>query len=86
MQLLLTFLSSYKQDVKLRLVTEELGFESDGHAASFIIDQAGLEIGQTLLQTRGDDIFFLTAKAYIGQIFEGPRKLASKKVDIKGQI
>ncbi len=70
----------YKPDVRLRLVTEELGFESDLDAAQFIIDHKG----QDLLIERNDDIMFLTGKA--GSLFEDARKLAFRKVDIKGQI
>jgi hypothetical protein len=77
---------AYKQDVKLRLITEELGFESDGQAAEFIIEHVGPQVVEEFLQTRGDDIHFLTAKASTARCFEGPAKLASKKVDIKGQI
>ncbi|ATY63690.1 SAC3 GANP domain [Cordyceps militaris] len=71
---------SYKPDVKLRFITEELGFESDADAAQFIIDQQG----QDLLEDRSDNIMFLTGKA--GNLFEASRATAFKSVDIKGQI
>ncbi|KAF5026898.1 hypothetical protein F66182_928 [Fusarium sp. NRRL 66182] len=71
---------AYKPDVKLRFITEELGFESDADAAQFIIDHQG----QHLLQDRTDYIAFLTGKA--GPLFEGARNTAFGKVDIKGQI
>ncbi|KAM0563379.1 hypothetical protein ACHAPJ_001097 [Fusarium lateritium] len=71
---------AYKPDVKLRFITEELGFESDADAAQFIIDQQG----QHLLEDRTDYIAFLTGKA--GALFEGARNTAFRKVDIKGQI
>jgi hypothetical protein len=71
---------AYKPDVKLRFVTEELGFESDADAAQFIIDQQG----QHLLEDRTEYIAFLTSKA--GKIFEDARSSAFQKVDIKGQI
>jgi len=70
----------YKPDVRLRFVTEELGFESDADAAQFILDHGG----QDLLQERDDYIAFLCGKA--GQLFEQAKKLAFAKVDIKGQI
>lgn len=70
----------YKPDVKLRFITEELGFESDADAAQFIIDQQG----QDLLEDRSDNIVFLTGKA--GNLFEGSRATAFRSVDIKGQI
>jgi hypothetical protein len=71
---------AYKPDVKLRFITEELGFESDADAAQFIIDQQG----QHLLEDRTDYIAFLTGKA--GPLFEAARSTAFQKVDIKGQI
>ncbi|OAA60794.1 SAC3/GANP domain protein [Cordyceps fumosorosea ARSEF 2679] len=71
---------AYKPDVKLRFITEELGFESDADAAQFIIDQQG----QDLLEDRSDNIVFLTGKA--GNLFEDSRATAFKRVDIKGQI
>lgn len=70
----------YKPDVKLRFITEELGFESDADAAQFVVDHNG----QHLLEDRGDSIFFLSGKA--GGLFEGPRAAAFQRVDIKGQI
>ncbi|KAI1017424.1 hypothetical protein LB505_004919 [Fusarium chuoi] len=70
----------YKPDVKLRFITEELGFESDADAAQFIIDHQG----RHLLEDRTDYIAFMTGKA--GPLFEGARSTAFQKVDIKGQI
>jgi hypothetical protein len=75
-----TICKTYKPDVKLRFVTEELGFESDADAAQFIYDHNG----QALLEEREDGIRFFTGKA--GQIFENARSEAFRKVDIKGQI
>lgn len=74
------FVCSYKPDLKLRFITEELAFESDVDAAQFIIDHNG----QHLLEDRSDNIVFLSGKA--GQLFEGVRSEAFRKVDIKGQI
>ncbi|ESU11197.1 hypothetical protein FGSG_05262 [Fusarium graminearum PH-1] len=71
---------AYKPDVKLRFITEELGFESDADAAQFVIDHQG----QHLLEDRTDYIAFLTGKA--GPLFEAARSTAFQKVDIKGQI
>ncbi|KAJ4854799.1 SAC3/GANP family domain-containing protein [Trichoderma breve] len=70
----------YKPDVKLRFITEELGFESDADAAQFIIDYQG----QHLLEDRTEYIAFLTGKA--NNLFENSRASAFRKVDIKGQI
>ncbi|KAL8315006.1 hypothetical protein RB593_008544 [Gaeumannomyces tritici] len=71
---------AYKPDVKLRFITEELGFESDAEAVQFIIDNNG----QDLLDERADHIAFLAGKA--GQLFDHARKEAFRRVDIKGQI
>jgi hypothetical protein len=71
---------AFKPDVKLRFITEELGFESDADAAQFIIDYQG----QHLLEDRQEYIAFLTGKA--GALFESARSSAFQKVDIKGQI
>ncbi|TAQ85219.1 hypothetical protein B7494_g6464 [Chlorociboria aeruginascens] len=72
---------AYKPDVKLRFVTEELGFESDGDAAQFIFDHNG----QSLLEERGEgELRFLTGKA--GLVFESAKGEAFRHVDIKGQI
>ncbi|KAH6608383.1 hypothetical protein Trco_001729, partial [Trichoderma cornu-damae] len=70
----------FKPDVKLRFVTEELGFESDADAVQFIIDYQG----QHLLEDRTEHIAFLTGKA--NGLFEHHRASAFQKVDIKGQI
>ncbi|KAF5496051.1 THP3-like protein [Colletotrichum fructicola] len=71
---------AYKPDVKLRFITEELGFESDVDAAQFIVDYNG----QHLLEERSEYIALLTGKA--GPLFESARTEAFRKVDIKGQI
>jgi hypothetical protein len=66
--------------VKLRFITEELGFESDADAAQFIYEYNG----QNLLEEREDGIRFFSGKA--GTIFEAAKGEAFRKVDIKGQI
>lgn len=66
--------------MKLRFITEELGFESDADAAQFLIDYQG----QHLLEDRTEYIAILTGKA--GNLFESARASAFQKVDIKGQI
>jgi hypothetical protein len=71
---------AYKPDVKLRFITEELGFESDGDAAQFICDHNG----QHLLEEKEDGLRFISGKA--AAIFEGAKTQAFRKVDIKGQI
>ncbi|KAL1962006.1 hypothetical protein VTN77DRAFT_697 [Rasamsonia byssochlamydoides] len=71
---------AYKPDVKIRFITEELGFESDEQSARFILDYAPEE----LLEEKDGSVRLLTGKA--GQIFERARAEAFKIVDIKGQI
>ena len=66
--------------MKLRFITEELGFESDADAAQFIIDYEGSH----LLEDREEYVAFLSGKA--GQLFEAPKASSFRRVDIKGQI
>ena len=70
----------YKQDIKLRFFTEELGFESDDESARFICDHGG----QSFLDEREGEVRLLTSKA--SRFFEPARSQAFQKVDIKGQI
>lgn len=74
---------AYKPDVRLRFVTEELGFESDEEACQFIIDHAPDE-SSNLLEERDGDVRFLTGKA--GSIFHLAKTSAFGQIDIKGQI
>ncbi|KAK4939989.1 hypothetical protein LTR10_019841 [Elasticomyces elasticus] len=74
---------SYKPDLRLRFVTEELGFESDEEACQFILDHAP-EDSSNLLEERDGDVRFLTSKA--GSIFQLAKQRAFGLVDIKGQI
>ncbi|KAI4253886.1 MAG: hypothetical protein LQ352_003418 [Teloschistes flavicans] len=62
---------SYKPDVKLRFVTEELGFESDDESARFVCDHGG----HHYLEERDDGVRLLTGKAL--NFFETPLKAAS---------
>ncbi|KAJ5050328.1 uncharacterized protein L3040_002211 [Drepanopeziza brunnea f. sp. 'multigermtubi'] len=71
---------SYKPDLKLRFITEELGFESDSDAVSFICEYNG----QHLLEEKNEELRFLAGKA--GNIFEVAKCEAFRKIDIKGQI
>ena len=66
--------------MKLRFVTEELGFESDDESARFICDHGG----QAFLEDREGEVQLLTGKAL--RFFEPARTAAFKRVDIKGQI
>ncbi|KAG8531550.1 uncharacterized protein KY384_003180 [Bacidia gigantensis] len=72
---------AYKPDVKLRFVTEELGFESDDESARFVCDHGG----QGFLDGKEDgEVRLLTSKAL--RFFEAAKTAAFKTVDIKGQI
>jgi hypothetical protein len=72
---------TYKPEVKLRFLTEELGFESDQDCAAFICDHGG----QDMIDNKPEGgITFATGKA--GQIFQAARDAAFRRVDIKGQI
>ena len=69
--------------MRLRFVTEELGFESDEEACQFILDHAPDE-STNLLEERDGDVRFLTGK--VGSIFQVAKTKAFGQVDIKGQI
>ena len=70
----------YKPDVKLRFITEELGFESDDESARFVCEHGG----QDFLGERDDGVRLLTGKAQ--GYFEPAKQAAFRRVDIKGQI
>ncbi|KAL4877311.1 SAC3/GANP/Nin1/mts3/eIF-3 p25 family-domain-containing protein [Aspergillus karnatakaensis] len=70
---------AYKPDVKLRFITEELGFESDEQSARFILDHSK----DTLLEKDGA-VKLLTGGG-AAQQFEAARA-GHRVVDIKGQI
>ncbi|KAJ9635832.1 hypothetical protein H2199_008185 [Coniosporium tulheliwenetii] len=71
---------AYKPDVKIRFLTEELGFESDQDCVQFLCDHGA----QGLLEDKTDSVVFQTGKA--GLLFENAKNAAFRKVDIKGQI
>ena len=71
---------SYKPDVNIRFITEELGFESDEQTARFILDHAS----EQLLEEKNGSVRLLTGKA--GMVFEQAKAEAHRVVDIKGQI
>ena len=70
----------YKPDVKIRFVTEELGFESDEQSAHFILDHSS----EGLLHEKEGSVRLLTGKA--GHVFQMAKAEAHRVVDIKGQI
>lgn len=71
---------SYKTDVPLRFITEELGFDADGDTYQFLVDHDA----QGLLEERDSVVYFQMGKAK-GH-FEAARAKAFGRVDIKGQI
>jgi SAC3 family protein LENG8/THP3 len=71
---------SYKPDVKIRYITEELGFESDEDSARFLLEHASEE----LLQERDDGVRLVAGKA--GLVFESAKQGAFKLIDLRGQI
>ncbi|ERT02510.1 hypothetical protein HMPREF1624_00809 [Sporothrix schenckii ATCC 58251] len=70
---------AYKPDVRLRFITEELGFESDVDAAQFIIDHKA----QELLEEREDHIAFLSAKGL--QKFDEARQAAFRRIKTRNE-
>lgn len=66
--------------MRIRFITEELGFESDEQTARFILDHSSDE----LLEEKDKTVRLLTGKA--GQLFEQAKQEAHRVVDIKGQI
>ncbi|KAE8144770.1 SAC3/GANP/Nin1/mts3/eIF-3 p25 family-domain-containing protein [Aspergillus avenaceus] len=72
---------AYKPDVKIRFITEELGFESDEQSARFILDNTS----EDLLQEKDGAVRLLTG-GRAGQLFEAAKADAHRIVDIKGQI
>ncbi|KAL4889831.1 SAC3/GANP/Nin1/mts3/eIF-3 p25 family-domain-containing protein [Aspergillus ambiguus] len=72
---------AYKPDVRIRFITEELGFESDEQSARFILDHTSDDL---LLEKDGAVRLVTSLKA--AQLFEGAKSEAHRVVDIKGQI
>ena len=70
----------YKPDVRIRFVTEELGFESDGDSVRFLCEHQA----ESLLEEHEDGLRMLSGKA--GALFETAKQAAFRRVDIKGQI
>ena len=79
----LTAWCRYKPDVRLRFITEELGFESDEEACQFILNHIP-EQSSNLLEEHDGDVRFLAGK--VGSIFQSAKNRAYGQVDIKGQI
>ncbi|KAL9625735.1 MAG: hypothetical protein Q9160_000055 [Pyrenula sp. 1 TL-2023] len=75
---------AYKPDVRIRFLTEELGFESDDQSVRFILDQCPDTDPQDLLQQHDNEVKLLTSKVL--PFFERAKLAAFGNVDIKGQI
>lgn len=74
-------LCRYKPEVKLRFITEELGFMSDEDAAQFIVSHDA----ELLVSKPGEnDLYFQAGKGLAS--FEPAKAAAFGRVDIKGQI
>lgn len=73
--------SRYKPDVKIRFITEELGFESDEQSARFILDHSAEDV---LLEK--DGAVRLLTGVRTAQYFEMAKANAHRVIDIKGQI
>ncbi|KAL8720269.1 MAG: hypothetical protein Q9225_002837 [Loekoesia sp. 1 TL-2023] len=71
---------AYKPDVKLRFITEELGFESDDESARFICDNGA----QQYLEERDAGVYLLTGKA--SNFFEPALAAASAISESKAYI
>lgn len=69
----------YKTNIKVRFLTEELGFESDNECAQFIIDHGG----QNYLAENDGEFEF---KPGAFTVFENAKSAAFRKIDLKGQI
>ncbi|KAL4902817.1 hypothetical protein BDW74DRAFT_157655 [Aspergillus multicolor] len=72
---------AYKPDVRIRFITEELGFESDEQSARFILDHCSEDM---LLEKDGAVRLLTGIKA--AQLFEAAKADAHRVIDIKGQI
>ncbi|KAL8940556.1 MAG: hypothetical protein Q9216_002743 [Gyalolechia sp. 2 TL-2023] len=71
---------AYKPHVKLRFITEELGFESDDESARFICDHGA----QQYLEERDAGVFLLTGKAL--NSFDPALTAASARPDSKAYV
>ncbi|KAL8938974.1 MAG: hypothetical protein Q9211_002952 [Gyalolechia sp. 1 TL-2023] len=71
---------AYKPHVKLRFITEELGFESDDESARFICDRGA----QQHLEERDTGVFLLTGKAL--NFFDPALTAASARPDSKAYV
>lgn len=73
-------LGSYKPDVRLRFVTEELGFDSDEDCARFICEHGAPH----LLDERDDGVHLLIGKG--PGFFDSALKAASARPGVKAPV
>lgn len=66
--------------MKIRFLTEELGFESDHDCVQFLIDHQA----QDLVHQVDEILVFSSGKA--GLLFDAAKNAAFSRVDIKGQM
>ncbi|KAI9890255.1 MAG: hypothetical protein M1814_004290 [Vezdaea aestivalis] len=71
---------AYKPKVKVRFLTEELGFESDAQTIEFLYKYANA----SLVEEKDGEFYFSIAQA--AQLFETAKQAEFKIVDIKGQL
>ena len=70
--------------MRIRFVTEELGFESDTEAGLFICEHGGESYLHVPEGQPEGHVVLLTGK--VGPIFDAAASAARRKVDLKGQI
>ncbi|KAF2145266.1 uncharacterized protein K452DRAFT_295783 [Aplosporella prunicola CBS 121167] len=73
---------AYKPCVKVRFLTEELGFESDSDCVQFLLSQHD-DLSRHLEQKDEGLVLFHAPKAYV--FFESAKTAAFGRIDIKGQ-
>jgi hypothetical protein len=77
---------SYRPDIDIRFLTEELGFESDTECVTFLYEYGAQDLIEQKSNDKGQPnlIRFQTTRAI--PLFEDAKLQAFKKVDIKGQL
>ncbi|KAF3938933.1 hypothetical protein ABW19_dt0201481 [Dactylella cylindrospora] len=78
---LCTIVKSYRPDILLRHITEELGFENDAECEAFLVKHNAADF----MKTKDNGKRVLETQK-VAPIFEAAKAAAFKKVDIKGQI
>ncbi|KAH9888153.1 SAC3/GANP/Nin1/mts3/eIF-3 p25 family-domain-containing protein [Xylariomycetidae sp. FL2044] len=82
-----TICKAFKRSVKLRYITEELGFENDGEALEFLLRYDAKDLLQVREDAEGaESTYYVVVVSQAGNLFETARAVAFRKVDLKGQI